>query len=37
MECGISLEDVKKYKKDDVIEIYEIKEVKRKLESATSV
>ena len=37
MECGISLEDVKKYKKDDVIEIYEIKEVKRKLESATPV
>jgi translation initiation factor IF-2 len=35
MECGISLEDIKKYKKDDVIEIYEIKEVKRKLESTT--
>ena len=37
MECGIALEDVKKYKKDDVIEIYEIKEVKRKLESTTPV
>ena len=37
MECGIALEEVKKYKKDDVIEIYEIKEVKRKLESAAPV
>ena len=37
MECGIALKDVKKYKKDDVIEIYEIKEVKRKLESAAPV
>jgi len=31
LECGIGLEDVKKYDEDDIIEVYEIIKVKRKL------
>ena len=37
MECGIAIEDVKKYQKDDIIEIYEIKEIKRTFENPTPV
>ena len=32
LECGIGVEGVKKFIEDDIIEVYEIKEVKRKLE-----
>ena len=32
LECGIGVEGVKKFLEGDVIEVYEIKEVKRKLE-----
>ena len=31
LECGIGIEGVKKFQEGDVIEVYEIKEVKRKL------
>ena len=31
LECGIGLEDVKKYEENDLIEVYEIIKVKRKL------
>lgn len=34
LECGIGLEDVKKYNENDIIEVYEIIEVKRKLEKS---
>ena len=37
MECGIAIEDVKKYQKDDIIEIYEIKEIKRTFKNPTPV
>ena len=37
MECGIAIEDVKKYQKDDIIEIYEIKEIKRTFENPAPV
>ena len=32
LECGIGVEGMKKFQEGDVIEVYEIKEVKRKLE-----
>ncbi len=32
LECGIGIDGVKKFKEDDIIEVYEIREVKRKLE-----
>ena len=32
LECGIGVEGVKKFIEGDIIEVYEIKEVKRKLE-----
>ena len=32
LECGIGVEGVKKFTEGDIIEVYEIKEVKRKLE-----
>ena len=32
MECGIGIEGAKKYKEGDVIEAYEIEEIKRTLE-----
>ncbi len=32
LECGIGLEDVKKYNENDIIEVYEIIKVKRKLD-----
>ena len=32
LECGIGVEGIKKFIDGDVIEVYEIKEVKRKLE-----
>ena len=31
LECGIGIEGVKKFQEGDLIEVYEIKEVKRKL------
>ena len=34
LECGIGLEEVKKYNENDVIEAYEIIKVKRKLEAS---
>ena len=34
LECGIGLEGVKKYNENDIIEVYEIIEVKRKLEES---
>ena len=37
MECGIAIEDVKKYQKDYIIEIYEIKEIERTFENPTPV
>jgi len=33
LECGIGLEEVKKYLENDIIEVYEIVQVKRKLET----
>ena len=32
MECGIGIDGVKKFQEGDIIEVYEIREVKRKLE-----
>ena len=32
LECGIGIDGIKKFQEDDVIEVYEIREVKRKLE-----
>ena len=32
LECGIGIEGAKKYKEGDIIEAYEIEEVKRTLE-----
>ena len=32
LECGIGVEGIKKFKEGDIIEVYEIREVKRKLE-----
>ena len=32
LECGIGIEGIKKFKEGDVIEVYDIREVKRKLE-----
>ena len=32
LECGIGIEDAKKYKEGDLIEAYEIEEIKRTLE-----
>ena len=32
LECGIGVEGIRKFIDGDVIEVYEIKEVKRKLE-----
>jgi len=34
LECGIGLDDVKKYNENDIIEVYEIIKVKRKLEES---
>jgi len=34
LECGIGLEEVKKYLENDIIEVYEIVQVKRKLEAS---
>lgn len=34
LECGIGLEEVKKYNENDIIEAYEIIQVKRKLEAS---
>ncbi len=34
LECGIGLEDVKKYIENDIIEVYEIIKIKRKLEQS---
>jgi len=31
LECGIGIEGIKKYQDGDIIEVYEIREVKRKL------
>ena len=32
LECGIGVDGMKKFQEGDIIEVYEIKEVKRKLE-----
>ena len=32
LECGIGLEDIKKYNENDIIEVYEIIKIKRKLD-----
>jgi len=32
LECGIGIDGIKKFKEGDIIEVYEIREVKRKLE-----
>ena len=32
LECGIGIDGIKKFQEDDIIEVYEIREVKRKLE-----
>jgi translation initiation factor IF-2 len=32
LECGIGVDGVKKFQEGDIIEVYEIREVKRKLE-----
>ena len=32
LECGIGVDGVKKFIEGDIIEVYEVKEVKRKLE-----
>ena len=32
LECGIGIEGAKKYKEGDIIEVYEIEEVRRTLE-----
>ena len=32
LECGIGIEGAKKYKEGDLIEVYEIEEIKRILE-----
>ena len=31
LECGIGIEGIKKYQDGDIIEVYEVREVKRKL------
>jgi len=32
LECGIGVDGIKKFQEGDIIEVYEIREVKRKLE-----
>ena len=32
LECGIGIDSIKKFQEGDIIEVYEIREVKRKLE-----
>ena len=33
LECGIGVDGIKKFEEGDIIEVYEIREVKRKLET----
>ena len=34
LECGIGVDGIKKFQEGDLIEVYEIREVKRKLETS---